>query len=499
MLTPELKQQIRKIWDKFYSGGLSNPLSAIEQISYLIFMRRLEVLDDQNKESASIRNENHDSVFRNNDDCRWSKWKHMSSDKMFKHVRDTVFPFIQNLSDNQNTFYSQFMQHASFMIPKASLLQEAVSILDELDITRKSQDTQGDVFEYLLRELTIAGKNGQFRTPRHIVKLITKLVNPELGESICDPACGTGGFLVNAYEHIVSSNTSEDLIKIDDEGNEYNLIGDKITEKKHWDILKNKTFYGFDFEHTMIRIGLMNMILHGISDPNISYADSLSNDFCQKTQYDVILANPPFSGSIDEGDIHKDFRVTTSKSELLFLELFHNILKIGGRAGIIVPSNVLFGDSSAHIEIRKILLEKCQLESIIYLPRGVFEPYAGIASAILIFTKGGHTEKVWIYELENDGYKFDSNHNTKIKKNDIPEIIEMFQSKKETKKSRLLDISEIIENDCDLFVRRYIDNHVPEKEIDVKKIMGMIKLDRDNRLEKEQQVDNDFTAMGLNK
>jgi len=261
-------------------------------------MRRLEVLDAQHEQQAKATGKKFKSIFKGNEECQWSHWKNMSAEDMLKHVNKNVFPFIQNLSDGEDTLYSQYMKDATFMIQKPSLLQESVSIFDDLNITSRNQDTQGDIYEYLLGELKISGKNGQFRTPRHIIRMMIELVNPQLGETICDPACGTGGFLINAYEHIVKNNTSEDLIEFEPDGSAHNLIGDKITKPEHWDLLKNKTFYGFDFEPTMIRISLMNMILHGIRHPNISYADSLSKRFDQSKQYDIVLANPPFAGSV---------------------------------------------------------------------------------------------------------------------------------------------------------------------------------------------------------
>ena len=350
-------------------------------------MRRLEVLDAQHEQHAKTKGEKFKSIFKGHEDCRWSHWKNMNADDMLKHVVTTVFPFIQNLDGNEDTLYSKYMKGATFMIQKPSLLQEAVSIFDELNIANQNQDTQGDIYEYLLSKLNISGQNGQFRTPRHIIRMIIELINPQLGETVCDSACGTGGFLINSYQYIVKNNTSEDLIQYDMDGTTHNLIGDKITKKVHWDLLKNKSFYGFDFDYTMIRIGLMNMILHGIRHPNISYADSVSKNFDQTKQYDIILANPPFAGSIDKGDIHDDFKIQSSKTELLYIQLFYNQLKIGGRAGVIVPNGVLSStQSSGHKEVRKFLLENSQIEAIISMPSGIFKPYSGVSTAVLIFT-----------------------------------------------------------------------------------------------------------------
>src|SRR3989449_3088394 len=351
MLEPEMKAKIDKLWNMFWSGGLSNPLTAIEQMSYLIFMKRLEDLDTLNRMRSEARKEKHKSIFAGHDDCKWSNWKHMNAEAMYKHVSEVVFPFIKNLHNGEEVLYSRYLRDATFMIPKASLVQEAVSIIDEIEIGERP-DIQGDIYEHLLSELKTAGKNGQFRTPRHIIRMMVELVDPDIGQKICDPACGTGGFLVAAYQHILTKDTSPEMVKIDEDGTPHNLIGDKIVKKEHWNLLWKETFYGFDFEITMIRIALMNMILHGIRQPNIGQIDSLSKRFEQKPVYDVVLANPPFAGYVDRSGINDNFKLDTTKTELLFVELFHNLLTVGGKATVIVPNGVLFGSSNAHIEAR---------------------------------------------------------------------------------------------------------------------------------------------------
>ena len=418
-------------------------------------MRRLEVLDTQYMQYAKTKSEKFTSIFENHKDCRWSYWKNMNAVDMLKHVTNTVFPFIQKLTDGEDVLYSKYMEGATFMIQKPSLLQETVSIFDELNITNQNQDTQGDIYEYLLSELKISGKNGQFRTPRHIIRMIIELVNPQLGETICDPACGTGGFLVNAYEHIVKNNTSVDLIQYDEDGSAHNLIGDKIVKKEHWNLLKAKSFYGFDFEYTMVRTGLMNMILHGIRHPNISYADSLSKRFDQTKQFDIILANPPFSGSIDKGDINDNFKLKTTQTELLFGELFYNILKTGGRAGVVLPNGVLYGPTNAHAILRKRLIDECQIEAIISLPSGVFKPYSGQSTSVIVFVKGGKTENVWFYKMDSDGYTLDDKRTIIDGKGDIPDIIKKFQSKSTSEKSFVVNVKEIRANKYNLFHTTY--------------------------------------------
>jgi type I restriction enzyme M protein len=456
MLEQNLKSNIRKLWDKFWSGGITNPLTAIEQMSYLIFMNRLEVIDDKNVQRAKDLGENYISVFEDYEDCRWSKWKHFPGEDMLRHVRDAVFPFIKKIRRGEDTLFAESMQDAVFLIPKPSMLQEAVSIIDSLDVTNQNQDVQGDIYEYLLGELKTSGKNGQFRTPRHIIRMITKLVNPKLGQKICDPFSGTGGFLTVAHEFILESNTSKERIKYDEDGVPHNIVGDKIGKNKEaWRKLKRDTLFGFDNDTTMIRIALMNMILHGIEHPNIRYSDSLSKDFKQAEGYDVILTNPPFTGSIDKSDLNNNFKIKTKKTELLALELFYNILHNGGRAGVIVPDGVLFTNSNAHKDARKILLDNCQLEAVISMPSGVFQPYSGVSTSALIFTKGGKTDKVWFYEMKNDGFTLDQKREKIDGKGDIPDIMEKSKNKEESEQSFFVDAEEIRKNDYNLSFRRY--------------------------------------------
>jgi len=460
---PERKSKIDKLWDMFYSGGLSNPLSAIEQISYLIFMKRLEDMDNMQKNSARRRKLQYISIFKNKEECRWSHWMHFDAETMLKHVRDVVFTFIKEVKGEGN-FYAESMKDAVFLIPKASLLQEAVKIIDELNLSAQGIDIQGDIYEYLLSEISQSGKNGQFRTPRHIIRMIVELIDPHIGERICDPACGTAGFLIGAFNHILKSHTDPEHIEYDEDGAPHNLVGDKIANKKHWKFLWEKAFYGCDFDPTMVRIGLMNMVLHGIANPNIRYSDTLSKNFSERTCYDVILANPPFKGSVDRSDISDDLTVTGKskhpKTELLFLNLFVNMLIPGGRCGVIVPDGVLFGSSNAHKEMREILLEQCSLDGIISMPSGVFKPYAGVSTAVLIFTKGEKTDKVWFYDMQADGYSLDDKR-TRIEDNDIPDIVKEWKSRHKNKNSNrkakhfFVPVKEIIENNYDLSINRY--------------------------------------------
>ncbi len=512
MLTdPLLKSKVDSLWDRFWSGGISNPLTAIEQMSYLIFLKRLEDMDDVRAASAKRRGQAFTSLFSDRGrapkdiknfsykECRWSHWKQLPGDQMIKHVRDKVFEFLRELGGETSTF-TQHMQDAVFIIPKASLLQEAVKIIDDMHISEQNVDVQGDLYEYLLMQLTTSGKNGQFRTPRHIIRLMVKLLDPKIGQRICDPACGTGGFLMKAYEHILETNTSADILEYDDEGVPHHLVGDKIADKKLIQFLKSKALTGYDFDPTMTRIGSMNLMLHGIDNPNIRYTDTLSKQFKESGLYDIVLANPPFKGSIDKSDISEHFTLKTTKTELLFVELIYNLLVMGGRAAVIVPDGVLFGGSNAHVDTRKIIVDKCKLEGIVSMPSGVFKPYAGVSTAIMIFQKGGTTDKVWFYDMESDGFSLDDKRN-KIEQNDIPDIIERCRGNacvaptgSPSNKIVIVPVEDIRANKYDLSISRYkqiehteIEYEKPdvlmnkvlelEKEIakDIEEIRGMVK------------------------
>jgi type I restriction enzyme M protein len=455
MLDAGLKSKINKLWDAFWAGGLSNPLTAIEQISYLIFIKRLDDLDTRHKMAAQARAQSYESIYEGRENCRWSQWKHFSAEVMYKHVNEVVFPFIKNLHNGQDVLYSEYMKDATFMIPKPSLLQEAVSIIDEIEIGDKP-DIQGDIYEHLLGELKTAGKNGQFRTPRHIIRMMVELVDPDIGHKICDPACGTGGFLVAAYQHILKKYTTPDMVKVDEDGTPHGLIGDRIVKKEHWNLLWKETFYGLDFEITMIRIALMNMILHGIMEPNIKQMDTLSKRYDQKPIYDVVFANPPFAGYVDKSDISDNFKLDTTKTELLFLELFYNLLTVGGKAAVIVPNGVLFGSSNVHVKGRQLLLENCDLQAVISMPSGVFQPYAGVGTAVLVFIKGGKTEKVWFCDMKADGYSLDQKRDFIDGKGDIPDIVSKFKAGRvQSDQSILVPFEEIVKNDYNLSISRY--------------------------------------------
>jgi type I restriction enzyme M protein len=485
MLTnPQLKSQIDALWNRFWSGGINNPLNAIEQMSYLIFLKRLEDIEDANARKAARKKEDYVSVYetymqwrrkeegvnnlptdlkndKKGDKLRWSYWTKLPGEQMLPFVRDHVFHFLRNLGSETSSF-TQYMQDAVCIIAKASLLQEATRIIEDLHISEQNADVQGDIYEYLLNQLSTSGKNGQFRTPRHIIRMVAEMLNPKIGERICDPAAGTAGFLVAAYEHILKENTSPDILTQDEEGKYHNLIGDQITDTKLHKFLKGSAINGFDNDITMVRIGAMNLMLHGIDHPNFRYSDTLSKTFEGKGRYDCILANPPFKGSIDESDMNARFGTKTKKTELLFIELIYDLLVMGGRAAVIVPDGVLFGGSNAHIAIRKILVDQCQLQGIISMPSGVFKPYAGVSTAVLFFTKGGVTDKVWFYDMQADGFSLDDKRQ-KISDNDISNIKNEWKAwtaedkkyKPVSSKVTMVNVEDIRINKYDLSISRY--------------------------------------------
>lgn len=501
MLNQNIRAKIDQLWDKFWSGGIANPLTAVEQISYLLFMRRLDAVDRKQQEDAEYLKRPYKSIFEK-DNQRWSHFRNLPAEEMLAHVRDKVFPFIKSLGKEGQAF-SKYMQDAVFIIPKASLLVEAVGVIDDIytEIERETKengqtfhDTQGDLYEHLLSEIATAGKNGQFRTPRHIIQMMCALVDPKLGEEICDPACGTGGFLLGAFQHILTRHTSPKLRHKDENGMERGLVGDKLTDKRQWQVLKDKTFHGYDFDTTMVRIGLMNLILHGIDNPSLGYMDTLSKTFTEKERFDVVLANPPFKGSIDKGDINEDLSLETTKTELLFVNRIINMLRIGGRAAVIVPDGVLFGSSNAHKSLREMLLDKCELQAVVKMPAGVFRPYAGVSTAVLVFVKGGKTEHVWFYDMQADGYSLDDKRQ-KTEENDIPDVI-LRWGKRDPKKDSdrkgkafFVPAEDIRENKYDLSLNRYKEISYEEVNYDSPRVI----IKRLRKLEAE--IGNDLSEL----
>ena len=468
MITGELKNKIDGLWDVFAAGGLVNPLEVIEQITYLMFIRDLDDVDNKRENESAMLGLSYHSIFEGKVkigdrsiegiQLKWSVFHDFPAGRMYTVMQEWVFPFIKNLHSDKNSAYSKYMDDAIFKLPTPLLLSKVVDSLDEIyDIMNATQslDVRGDVYEYLLNKIASAGRNGQFRTPRHIIRMMVEMVDPKSDDVICDPACGTSGFLVSAAEYLRETKKEE-------------IFFDK-DKKEHY---MNSMFNGFDMDRTMLRIGAMNMMTHGIDNPFIEYRDSLSDQNADHDKYSLILANPPFKGSLDadavSGDLLKVCK--TKKTELLFLALFLRMLKVGGRCACIVPDGVLFGSSKAHKDIRKQIVEENRLEAVISMPSGVFKPYAGVSTAILIFTKTGHggTDNVWFYDMTADGYSLDDKR-TPVSENDIPDIIERFKNldketdRKRTDKSFMVPKQDIIDNDYDLSINKY-------KEVEYQKV-----------------------------
>ncbi len=506
---PELKSEISQLWNKFWSGGISNPLTAIEQITYLLFMKRLDELDQKRQADAEWTGDTYRSKFegtwippeyrdhRNPEQyaierrsLRWSEFKRMQAEEMLTHVSTKVFPFLKDMNGTESNF-THHMKNAVFIIPKPTLLVEAVKSIDAIFVIMEKdsqdkgqafQDIQGDVYEMLLSEIATAGKNGQFRTPRHIIKLMADLVKPQLGQKIADPACGSGGFLLGAYQYIVTDlakKSGATNLQPDEDGFIRTSVAAGLTEKAQM-ILQNSLF-GYDIDSTMVRLGLMNLMMHGIDEPNIDYKDTLSKSYNQESEYDLIMANPPFTGSIDKGDINENLTLSTTKTELLFVENIYRLLKKGGTACVIVPQGVLFSFGKAFKSLRKTLVESCDLKAVITMPSGVFRPYAGVSTAILLFTKvwGAKekvtkpaTEHVWFYEMQADGYSLDDKRSKQKDFGDLLDVTSKYNKRTQTtetdrtQKYFLVPYADIKSEGYDLSFSRYKKDIYEETEYD---------------------------------
>lgn len=447
MITGELKSKIDRVWDAFWSGGISNPLEVIEQITYLLFVRRLDDLQTLAEKKARVTGGSIDRQIYGpgQEQLRWSRFKNDEPETMWRIVGEGVFPFLRALGGDGST-YGEHMRDARFTIPTPALLSRVVDMLDEIPMAER--DTNGDLYEYLLSKIASAGVNGQFRTPRHIIDLMVAMMAPQPADEICDPAAGTAGFLVAASEYV---------------RREHPAVLTNAAQRSHF---HTSMFHGFDFDSTMLRIGSMNMLLHGIEAPDIRYRDSLSEGASgDAEQYTLILANPPFAGSLDYETTSKDLQrvVRTKKTELLFIALFLKLLKPGGRAAVIVPDGVLFGSSTAHKELRRMLVEDQKLDAIVKLPSGVFRPYAGVSTAILFFTRtdSGGTEDVWFYDVRADGFSLDDKRNP-VEANDLPEVLARWadrgaseRARPRTDQSFTVPKKEIAEQGYDLSLTRY--------------------------------------------
>jgi type I restriction enzyme M protein len=494
MITTQQKSDVDRLWTEFWTGGITNPLTVIEQISFLMFTRLLDVTETRNEKKAERTKKPFKQIFTaKQQHLRWKSFKQKDAPEMLRIVRDEVFPHIRSL--NGGTTFSEYMQDAQLMVQKASLLVNAVNMIDVLPII--DGDAKGDLYEYLLSKLTTAGINGQFRTPRHIIRFMVELLDPKPDEVVGDPACGTAGFLVTTMQYLLEKYTSPKGV-LKGESGEKIYTGDLLEPYRSH--IQNDMFHGFDFDATMLRIASMNLMLHGVENPDIHYQDTLSNSFPEKfsTQatggFDVILANPPFKGSLDEGDVHPTLTqaVKTKKTELLFVTLILRMLKKGGRSATIVPDGVLFGSSKAHTSLREILVKENQLEAVISLPSGVFKPYAGVSTAILVFAKGGKTENVFFYDVGADGYSLDDKRDL-VTENDLPDALACWRKKSakkdtdRTAKHFMVPIKEVEQKDFDLSINRYKEaNHEevkfdPPKQI-IAKLRGLeVEISKDLR------------------
>ncbi|GEB29895.1 type I restriction-modification system, M subunit [Enterococcus casseliflavus] len=456
MITGTIKSKIDNIWTTLWTEGSTNPLTNIEQLTYLLFMKDLDRAELEKEKNSEVLDLEYTSVFpKENPEYRWHTFKDLGdTQEMFSLMQQEIFPFIKTLSgENDDTAFSRYMKDAIFQINKPGTLQKVVEALEELPT--EDRDMQGDIYEYLLSKLATSGTNGQFRTPRHIIKMMVDLMAPTPQDIISDPAMGSAGFLIAASEYIREHHPE--------------LFLDSILSKHY----HNNMFHGNDMDSTMLRIGAMNMMLHGVDNPQIEYQDSLSQDNLEREKYSLILANPPFKGSLDYDTTANDLlaSIKTKKTELLFLALFLRTLKPGGRAAVIVPDGVLFGSSKAHKDIRKEIVENNKLDAVISMPSGVFKPYAGVSTAILIFTKTeiGGTDNVWFYDMKADGYSLDDKRNP-IKENDILDIVERFKNRdqeierKRTEQSFMVPVEELEENDYDLSINKYKEIEYDEME-----------------------------------
>jgi type I restriction enzyme M protein len=430
MLTDtQLRGKVDTLWEKLWSGGLSNPLDAIEQLSFLLFLKQLDERDEDAERAARLRGEEFAPLFPLDEEgqhLRWSYWSQLPANEALDHVKTKVFPFLKGLGDSAGSF-GEHMANAEFKINKASLLIEACRAIEGLQISAQNQDVQGDLYEYLLSRLNTAGTNGQFRTPRHIIRMMVTMLDPRPGERVCDPAAGTCGFLVNAWQHVLETHTDPRDLTFDDEGWPHGLTGAQLSPEQ-WAFAQTQAFTGYDSDSgmTMLRLGSMNLMLHGLNAPRFHYSDTLSKSFTEERLYDLVLANPPFKGAVDSSDVNPTLPTRVTKTEILFLHLFLRLLENGGRAAVIVPDGVLFGSNRAHVDIRRKLVDENRLDAVVSMPAGVFRPYAGVSTAVLIFTKAGASDRVWFYDMEHDGFSLDDKRQ-RVSENDIPDLLDCWR------------------------------------------------------------------------
>ena len=479
MITGDLKNKIDSLWEIFWTGGLTNPLDVIEQMTYLMFIHDLDATDNTRAIESSMLGIPYESIFATEIDVggrkidgnqlKWSVFHDFPAQRMYSVMQEWVFPFIKGLHSDKDSAYSKYMGDAIFKVPTPLMLDKIISAMDGIyEAMAQDADARGDVYEYLLSKLSTAGVNGQFRTPRHIIRMMVDMMEPRADEVICDPAAGTCGFLVAVSDFLKENRKQEVFFN---QGNTEHYL--------------NHMFHGYDMDRTMLRIGAMNMMTHGVENPTIEYRDSVSDQNPDREMYSLILANPPFKGSLDADIVSTDLLKVckTKKTELLFLALFIRMLKVGGRCACIVPDGVLFSSSTAHKAIRKTLIEENRLEAVVSMPSGVFKPYAGVSTAILIFTKTGHggTDNVWFYDMKADGYSLDDKRSP-VADNDIPDIIRRFRDRenekdrKRTDQSFMVSVQEIVDNSYDLSINKYKETeYVPVEYPPTSEIMAELR------------------------
>jgi len=458
-IKPELQEKLNELLELF---DTMNPTEALEQVSFLVFLKRLEEEDNLKSNDAMLEGKEFKSVFEGNEECKWSGWINKSADQILTHVRDIVFPFIRDLED-ESFIYAKYLKNATFNIENPQTLVQATKIINSEELNQKDSFTDGLIYKYLLSKLNIEGQNKQYKTPDHIIHLMMMLVNPTVEDTICDPTCASGNFLESCHQHILKENTSEEFIKKDEYGNEYNYKGDKLGNK--WDKFNNNTFYGFNVSQSMTRVAIMNLMMHGLHNPNIKQMDTLSSQYEEAEKYSLILCNPPFNQKVNTSDLRSDFTVTASKSIYYYLELIFNLLEpSGGRCAVIIPEGIAFGTKSNEIKVKKLILNDARLDAVIKLHPKIFQPFGkDVSTNILVFTKGEPTEKVWFYELESDGYTQDKKRIFIDGWGDIPDIIEKFNQREtedfSDRKSKcfFVGIDEIKTNKYDLSFNKYKD------------------------------------------
>lgn len=495
MITGKLKSDIDKLWEEFWTGGIANPLTVIEQITFLMYARLLDLHEQRDEKRQQLRGGEFERRFSEEQQhIRWHRFIHQDKDSMLKVVRDEVFPHFKNTS-GEGSLFAEFMKDAQCMIQKPTLMESAVEMINKLPL--EDSDTKGDLYEYLLSKLTTAGINGQFRTPRHIIRAMIEMLDPTHEDRIIDPSCGTAGFLTVAYEYLMEKYTSPEGIHtetvVNEKGEEQKVkiySGDLLVE--HREHVNTDMFHGFDFDTTMLRIAAMNLVMHGVTEPDIHYQDTLSGSFTErfptqsKDAYTMCIANPPFKGSLDEEDVDPAIlrMVKTKKTELLFVAQILRLLKNGGKTAIIVPDGVLFGSSKAHQQLRKHIVQNNELQGVVSLPSGVFKPYAGVSTAILFITKGSQTDHVWFYDLKADGFSLDDKR-TPIKDNDLPDLVARFKARDKaisetdandkTQKAFWVSKEDIASNKYDLSINRYKEVVYEEEQYDPpKEILGKL-------------------------